>query len=76
MSSAASGPTLKVTLADNSVQYGSKKTFDVWARNSSGQKIKATVKLNGNKLEPTWDDSEKASYTLTFTEEGMNTVTV
>lgn len=76
VSSAASGPTLKVTLADNSVQYGSKKTFDVWARNSSGQKIKATVKLNGNKLEPTWDDSEKASYTLTFAEEGMNTVTV
>lgn len=76
VSSATAGPTLKVTLVDNSVQYGSKKTFDVWARNSSGQKIKATVKLNGEKLEPTWDDSEKASYTLEFTEEGVNTVTV
>ena len=73
---AASGPSLRTTLTDNAVQRGSKKTFDVWARNAAGEKIIATVKLNGRKIAPTWDDSEKASYTLVFTEEGQNTVTV
>lgn len=75
-SEAASGPSIVTTLVDNSVQRGSKKTFDVWARNAGGEKIRATVKHNGTKLEPTWDDSEKASYTLSFTEEGENIVTV
>ncbi len=75
-SEAASGPSIVTTLVDNSVQRGSKKTFDVWARNAGGEKIRATVKHNGTKLEPTWDDSEKASYTLNFTEEGENIVTV
>lgn len=74
--SAAAGPTVTTTLTDDSVQYGSKKTFDVWARNASGAKCTATVKLNGTKVEPTWDDTEKTSYTLCFTEEGENTVTV
>lgn len=73
---AASGPSLKTTLTDNITQRGSKKTFDVWARNAAGEKIVATVKLNGRKIDPTWDDSEKASYTLVFTTEGQNTVTV
>ncbi len=73
---AAAGPSLTTTLSDGQLQRGSKKTFDVWARNAAGEKIKATVKLNGQKLSPTWDDSEKASYTLVFTKEGDNTVTV
>lgn len=73
---AASGPSVKTTLTDGAVQRGSKKTFDVWAKNSAGNKIKATVKLNGAKVEPTWDDTEKTSYTLTFTKEGENTVSV
>lgn len=73
---AASGPTLTTTLTDNIIQRGSKKTFDVWARSASGEKIKATVKLNGQKVEPTWEDNEKASYTLVFTAEGENIVTV
>lgn len=73
---AASGPTIVTTLTDNSVQRGSKKTFDVWAKNASGEKIKATVKLNGTKVEPTWDDNEKTSYTLSFGEEGENTIIV
>ena len=73
---AASGPTITTTLTDNIVQRGSKKTFDVWARNSAGDKIKATVKLNGQTIEPTWDDSDKTSYTLIFTKEGENIVTV
>ena len=75
-SEAASGPSVTTTLADNTLQRGSKKTFDVWARNASGDKIKATVKLNGQKLDPTWDDNEKTSYTLFFTQEGENVVTV
>lgn len=73
---AASGPSLRTTLTDNATQRGSKKTFDVWARNAAGSKIKATVKFNGEKLDPTWDDSEKSSYTLVFTQEGENVVTV
>ena len=75
-SGASSGPSLVTTLTDNVVQRGSKKNFDVWARNAGGEKIRATVTHNGTRLEPTWDDSEKASYTLNFTEEGENTVTV
>lgn len=73
---AAAGPTLRTTLSDNTTQRGSKKTFDVWARNASGEKIKATVTFNGEKLSPTWDDNEKSSYTLNFTFEGDNTVVV
>ena len=73
---AASGPSLRTTLTDNATQRGSKKTFDVWARNAAGSKIKATVKFNGEKLNPTWDDNEKSSYTLVFTQEGENVVTV
>lgn len=73
---AAAGPTLRTTLSDNTIQRGSKKTFDVWARNASGEKIKATVTFNGEKLSPTWDDNEKSSYTLNFTFEGDNTVVV
>lgn len=74
--SAAAGPSLTTTLTDNTVQRGSKKTFDVWARNSAGEKIRATVKLNGKKMEPTWDDNEKTSYTLVFEKSGENTVAV
>lgn len=73
---AAAGPTVTTTLSDNLLQRGSKKTFDVWAKNAAGKKIKATVKLNGQKVEPTWDDNEKTSYTLVFTKIGQNIVTV
>ncbi len=72
----AAGPTVTTTLVDGAVQRGSKKTFDVWARNASDEKIKVTVRLNGDKVEPTWDDNEKTSYTLVFTSEGANTITV
>ena len=75
-SGAASGPSLVTTLTDHIIQRGSKKTFDVWARNAGGAKIRATVRHNGQRLEPTWDDDEKASYTLHFTQEGENVVTV
>lgn len=74
--SAAAGPSITTTLNDNITQKGSKKTFDVWARNASGDKIRATVTLNGEKVLPTWDDNEKASYTLNFSKEGENIVVV
>ena len=72
----SASPTVTTTLQDQTVQRGSKKTFDVWARNGQGKKIPATVKFNGVRLDPTWDDNEKASYTLHFTQAGENTVTV
>lgn len=74
--SAESGPMLRTTLTDNATQRGSKKTFDVWARDGAGNKIRATVQFNGKALEPTWDDNEKSSYTLVFTQTGENIVTV
>lgn len=75
-SGAVSGPSIVTTLTDNAIQRGSKKTFDVWARNAGGAKIRATVKHNGERLEPTWDDDEKASYTINFTQEGENIITI
>lgn len=73
---AASGPTVTTTLTDGAVQKGSRKTFDVWAKSASGKKIDSSVTLNGQPVSHTWDDSEKTSYTLVFTKEGENTVTV
>ncbi len=73
---AASEVTISTTLVNNSVQRGSKKTFDVFARNSSGRKIESSVALNGNKVSPKWNDTDKTSYTLNFTHEGLNKVVV
>lgn len=73
---AAQAPELRTTLTDNTIQKGSRKTFDVWAKNAAGEKITATVTLNGESVSPVWDDNEKTSYTLFFTKEGENTVTV
>lgn len=74
--SAASAPTIRTTLTDGAVQKGSRKTFDVWARDGQNHKIEATVTFNGTPLSPTWNDSDKASYMLEFTREGKNTVVV
>lgn len=73
---AAEAPKISTNLLNNSTQRSSKKVFDVWARNASGKKIKATVRFNGQSLNPTWDDNEKACYTLSFSKEGKNTVIV
>lgn len=73
---AASGPAVTTTLTDGAVQKGSRKTFDVWAKSASGKKTDSSVTLNGQPVSRTWDDSEKTSYTLVFTKEGENTVTV
>ena len=73
---AKSAPTLNTTLEDGAVQRGGIKTFDVWARDGEGRKIAAQVVFNGEILSPTWDDTDKTSYTLHFTREGANTVDV
>lgn len=68
--------SIQTTLSDGAIQRGSKKTFDVWARDTRGDKVSATVAFNGNPVSSTWDDSDKTSYTLDFTKEGINTVVV
>ncbi len=72
----AAGPTLTTTLNDSAVVRNDRLTFDVWARNQAGKKIASTVTLNGERVAPAWDDSDKTSYTLVFSEEGENTVVV
>jgi len=71
----ASSATVTTTLTDG-VQRGSKKTFDVIARDGNGKKIASTVTLNGAKVSANWDDADKTSYTLIFTKTGANTVLV
>lgn len=73
---AAQEVTVTTTLTDNSLQRGSRKTFDVIARDAAGQKTEAKVFLNGEEVPFTWDDSTKTSFTLHFTKEGENTVKV
>lgn len=72
----AAGPSLTATLTDGAVVKNSRLTFDVWARNGAGNKITSTVALNGERVAPTWEDSDKTSYTLLLTKAGENTVTV
>lgn len=71
-------PSIVSTLTDGLRQSGSRKTFDVWAKDASGNKLTPLVTLNGEPVNPTWDDSVKTSFTLLFTEadEGENIVTV
>lgn len=61
-----SAPTLETTLEDGMTQRGSRKTFDVIARDGDGNKISASVIFDGKTLSPTWNDTVKASYTLNF----------
>jgi|GEM_PF-6677913 len=70
------GITIETTLTDGAVQKGSKKTFDVWAKDAGGNKIGSSVTLNKNNVPVNWNDEEKTSYTLTFKHEGENTVVV
>lgn len=73
---AQAGVSLRTTLTDGMIQKGSRRTFDVWARSATGEKIDASVTLNGEPVAYTWDDTDKTSYTLHFTREGRNTVVV
>lgn len=67
--------SLETTLTDGITLKGSKKTFDVIAT-LDGKKISSEVTLNGEKVKQNWDDENKTSYTLKFSQEGKNTVVV
>ncbi len=70
--------TIETTLEDGMLQRGSRRTFDVIARDREGNKIDATVTFDGQVLKPTWNDSVKASYTLNFSgkEDGEYAVSI
>ena len=72
----AASTTITTTLTDGALQKGSKKTFDVVAHDGNGNKITSSVTFNGASVTYNWDDSDKTSYTLSFTQEGLNTVVV
>ena len=74
--SAEGEATIVTTLVDGMEQRGSRKTFDVWARDEEGNKVSSSVTLNGEPVSATWDDVEKTSYTLNFSIEGENLVIV
>lgn len=76
INAAAYGDTITTTLINGTEQRGSKKTFDVFARNADGEKISSSVTLDGEDVACTWDDSEKTSYTLNFTKEGENEIII
>ncbi len=76
---AAATGSIETSLKDGALQKGSKKTFDVWAKDGNGKKISKTdlsVTLNGQTVPVTWDDTAKTSYTLVFSTSGANTVTL
>lgn len=71
--------TIETSLKDGALQKGSRKTFDVWAKDRNGKKISKTdltVTLNDQTVPVTWDDTAKTSYTLVFSKSGANTVTL
>ncbi len=71
-------PVITSTLSDGITVKNSKKSFDVWANDYNGNKIPCTVLFNDTELMPSWEDSEKVSCTIFFTEEniGENTVKI
>lgn len=72
--------TLSTNLpAESFTQKGSRRTFDVIARDADGNKLPVSdvkVTLNGAAVNPNWDDAVKTSYTLKFTEAGENTLVI
>lgn len=71
-------PTIETTLEDGLQLRASRKTFDVIARDSQGNKIASSVKLDGASVSYNWDDSAKTSYTLDFSKkkDGEHTVVI
>lgn len=71
-------PSIKTTLEDQLVQRGSRKTFDVWARDAKDKKLAAVVKFDGKTISYNWNDNVKTSYTLNFAgmENGEHTVEI
>ena len=65
--------------AESFSQKGSRRTFDVIARDADGNKLPVSdvkVTLNGTAVNYNWDDSNKTSYTLKFTKAGENTLVI
>ncbi|WP_340085043.1 DUF4430 domain-containing protein [Siminovitchia sp. FSL H7-0308] len=70
--------TITTSLEDRVTTKADKLTFDLWAKDSDGNKIEAShvkVTNNGNPVAVNWDDSEKTSYTLQL-EVGENKVEI
>lgn len=66
-----SAPTIETTLEDGIQLRASRKTFDVIARDSAGNKLASSVKLDGSSVAYNWDDDTKTSYTLNFKDKKM-----
>lgn len=60
--------SLRTTLTDGLIQKGSKKTFDVWARDEQDQKRDCKVYFDGEEIGYNWNDTVKTSYTLDFSD--------
>lgn len=60
--------TIESTLVEGNTYAGQKLTFDVFAKDGNGNKIASSVTLNGETVAVNWDDSEKTSFTLVFTQ--------
>ncbi len=68
-------PSIKTSLEDGKTYSGKTLTIDVFARNWQNAKIASKVTLNGADVAVNWDDAEKTSFTLNFTD-GENVVTI
>ena len=72
-----SEPSIETTLKEMTTK-ADKITFDLWAKDSSGEKISTSnigVTNNGKPVSINWDDKEKTSYTLNL-EIGTNNVEI
>ena len=72
---ACPAPSIKTSLDDGKTYSGKTLTIDVFARNWQNAKIASKVTLNGTDVAVNWDDAEKTSFTLNFTD-GENVVTI
>lgn len=71
--------SLSTTLVDGASRKGSRMVFDVVARINGNTKVNVSdvvVKLDGSPVSHTWDDANKTSYTVNFTESGDHTITI
>lgn len=60
--------TLRTTLTDGLIQKGSRKTFDVWARDENDQKRECKAYFDGEEIGYNWNDDVKSSFTLDFSD--------
>lgn len=67
-------PTITTTIEDGKTYGSVKLTFDVYAKDAKGNKIASKVTNNGEDVGVNWDDAEKTSYTIDFSEYENNIV--